>query len=80
LNITPDNDLRAAVTNCHCCRFLCKETVVTIATVANDVGSQQWQWGGQAKVVKTEAAAGAHNIQPTNGSGGADGGSGDGGA
>ena len=52
----------------HCRRFLCKETVVSIATIANDVGSQQWQWWGQAMAVETEAAAGAHNSQPTNGS------------
>ncbi len=52
----------------HCRHFLHKETVFTSATVANDVGSQQWQWWGQATVVETEAAAGAHNNQPTNGS------------
>jgi hypothetical protein len=66
LNITPENDLMRR--HCHCRRFLCKETVVTIATIANDVGSQQWQWWGQAMVVETEAASGAHNNQPTNGS------------
>jgi hypothetical protein len=68
LNITPEKDL----THCrpHCRHFLCKETVVvvTIATVANDVGSQQWQRWEQAMVVETEAAAGAHINQPTNGS------------
>ena len=48
----------------HCLRFLCKETFVTIATIANNVGSQQWQWCGQATMVETEAAAGAHNNQP----------------
>ncbi len=42
--------------------------VVAIATIANDVGSQQWQWLGQTTAVETEAAAGAHNNQPTNGS------------
>ena len=42
---------------------------VRIATIANAVGSQQWQeWWGQATAVETEAAAGAHNNQPTNGS------------
>ena len=39
-----------------------------IATITNDVGSQQWQWWGQAITAKTEAAAGAHNNQPTDGS------------
>jgi hypothetical protein len=33
-------------------------TVATIAAVANDVGSQQWQWWGQTTVAETEAAAG----------------------
>ena len=45
-----------------------QEMVVTVATVANDIGSQQWQWWGQATAVETEAAVGAHNNQPTNGS------------
>ena len=40
---------------------------VTIATIVNDVGGHQWQWWGQAMAVETEAAAGAHNNQPTNG-------------
>jgi len=55
---------------CHCRRrlFLHKDTVVTIATVAHDIGSQQWQWWGQATSVKKEAAVGAHNNQPTIGS------------
>ena len=52
----------------HCCRFLRKETVVRITTITNDVGSQQWQWRGQATAMELEAAAGAHNNQPTNGS------------
>jgi hypothetical protein len=43
-------------------------TAATIAAVANDIGSQQWQWWGQAMASETEAAAGAHNIQPTDGS------------
>ncbi len=50
--------------HCHC--FLWKETVVAIATVADDVGSQQCQWWGQATAMETEAAVGAHNNQPTN--------------
>jgi hypothetical protein len=62
----PENDLKGH--RRHCCHFLCKETVVTIATVANDVGSQQWQCWGQATVVETEAVVGVHNNQPTNGS------------
>jgi len=66
LNITPEKDLTRR--RCHCRRFLCKETFVTITTVVNNVGSQQWQWWGQATQVETEAAAGAHNNQPTNGS------------
>ena len=63
---TPENDLKRHRRHCH--RFLCKETVVTIATVTNDIGSQQWQWWGQATVVETEAVVGVHNNQPTNGS------------
>jgi hypothetical protein len=63
---TPENDLKRHRRHCH--RFLCKETVVTIATVTNDIGSQQWQWWGQAMVVETEAVVGVHNNQPTNGS------------
>jgi hypothetical protein len=58
LNITPENDLTCL--RRHCRRFL------TIATVSNAVGSQQWQWWGQATAVETEAAAGAHNNKPTN--------------
>ena len=42
--------------------------VATINAVANDIGSQQWQWWGQAMVAETEAAAGAHTTQPTDGS------------
>ena len=42
--------------------------VITNATLTNEDGSQQWQWWGQATVVETETAAGAHNNQPTNGS------------
>ena len=39
--------------------------IATIAVIANDIGSQeQWQWWGQA----IEAAARAHNNQPTDGS------------
>ena len=59
MNITPEKDCR---------RFLCKETFVRIATIANAVGSQQWKWWGKATAVETEAAVGAHNKQPTNGS------------
>jgi hypothetical protein len=43
-------------------------TVATIAAFANDIGSQQWQWWGQATAAEIEAVAGAHNIQPTDGS------------
>jgi len=43
-------------------------TVATIATVANDIGSQKWQWWGQAMAPETEAVAGGHNNQPTDGS------------
>ena len=48
----------------HCHPFLCKETFVTIAIVANNVGSQQqqWQWWGQATAVETEAAVGHTTI------------------
>ena len=53
MNITPEKDCR---------RFLCKETFVRIATIANAVGSQQWKWWGKATAVET------HNNQPTNGS------------
>jgi hypothetical protein len=64
LNITPEKDL---MRRCHHCRhLLCKETVVTIATIAHDVDSQQWQWWGRATAVETETVAGAHNNQPTN--------------
>jgi hypothetical protein len=67
LNITPEKDLTRRRHHCRC--FLRKETVVEIATITNeDVGSQQWQWWGQATAVETEAAVGAHNNQPTNGS------------
>jgi len=66
LNITPEKDLTCC--RCHCRHFLRKEAVVTIATVTNDFGSQLWQWWGQATVVETEAAAVAHNNQPTKGS------------
>jgi hypothetical protein len=66
LNITPEKDLTHR--RCHCRCFLCKESFVTIATIANDVSSQQWQWLGQATAVEIEAAAGAHNNQLTNGS------------
>ena len=46
----------ASVATCR--RFLRKETVVTIATISNDVSSQQWQWrAGQATVLETEAVA-----------------------
>jgi len=34
----------------------------------NEIGSQQWQCWGQAMEAETEAAAGAHNNQPTDGS------------
>jgi hypothetical protein len=64
LNITHEKDLMRRRPHCH--RFLCKETCVTIATIANDVGSRQWQWWGLATLAETEAAAGAHNNQPTN--------------
>ena len=43
-------------------------TVATIAAVANNVGSQQWQWWGQATAAEIEAAVGAHNNQLTDGS------------
>ena len=66
MNITPEKDLTHR--RRHCRRFLHKETVITIATIANDVSSQQWQWCGQATEVETEAAAGAHNNQLPNGS------------
>ena len=39
MNITSEKDLTCR--RCHCRRFLCEEMVVTIATIANDVGSQQ---------------------------------------
>jgi hypothetical protein len=66
LNITPEKDLTRR--HCHYHRFLRKETVVTIATIDNDFGSLQWQWWEQVTTVETEAAEGAHNNQPTNGS------------
>jgi hypothetical protein len=59
LNITPEKDLTCRRHHCRC--FLCKETGVTIATVANDVDSQQWQWWWQATAANTEAVAGAHS-------------------
>ena len=65
MNITPEKDLTRRRRHCH--RFLCKKAVVTIATITNDVHSQQWQLWGQATAVETEAAAGAHNNHPTNG-------------
>jgi hypothetical protein len=66
LNITPEEDLTRRRRHCRC--FLRKETVVAITTITNDIGSQQWQWWGQARAVETDAAVGAHNNQPTNGS------------
>ena len=65
MNITSEKDLTRR--RCHCRRFLCKEAVVTIATITNDVHRQQWQLWGQAKAVETEAAEKAHNNHPTNG-------------
>ena len=57
--------MTCTILSSHCRRFLCQEMVVTIA---NDVGSQQWQWWGQATAAETEAAVGAHNNQTTDGS------------
>jgi hypothetical protein len=56
LNITPEKDLTCC--RCHCRHFLRKEKVVTLATVANDVGSQQWQWWGQATSVENRGRGG----------------------
>ena len=60
LNITPEKDINAP--SLLLLPF-------TIAAVANDVGSQQWQCWRQATVAETEAA-GAHNNQQTDGSNG----------
>jgi hypothetical protein len=43
-------------------------TVGETVTSDNNVDSQQRQWQEQATAVETEAAAGSHNNQPTDGS------------